>query len=70
MAGGVIRSNVNITVMEFEKQIPRRVLRNANGILPRTPSQEYSAPFALTVKFCLLKTSRSAPQLQHYGRNF
>ena len=36
--------------MEFEKQIPRRVLRNANGILPRTPS----APFALTVKFCLL----------------
>jgi len=23
--------------MEFEKQIPRRVLRNANGILPRTP---------------------------------
>jgi len=34
MAGGSIRSNVNITVMEFEKQIPRRVLHNANGILP------------------------------------
>ena len=48
--GGSIRSNVNITVMEFEKQIPRRVLRNANGILPRTPS----GSFALTVKFCLL----------------